>query len=82
MRIALSDLAYFRIRVKSVLGFVHAAIALPAHLIMLTPPPILDLPGVFHTAWQKERTVDRVLAPYRQSRDWLSAPDHEFVPGF
>jgi hypothetical protein len=29
------------------------------------PPFVLDLPGVFHTAWQKERTVDRVLAPYR-----------------
>src|SRR4029453_13016478 len=28
------------------------------------PPPILDLPGAFHTAWQKERTVDRLLAPY------------------
>ena len=29
-------------------------------------PPFhpLDLPGVFHPAWQKERTVDRVLAPY------------------
>jgi hypothetical protein len=50
---------------KSVLGFVHAAMALPAHLIMLTPPPVLDLPGAFRTAWQKERTVDRVLAPYR-----------------
>jgi hypothetical protein len=37
--------------IKSALGFAHAAIALPAHLIMLTPPPVLDLPGVFHTAW-------------------------------
>ncbi len=28
------------------------------------PPSILDLPGVFHMAWQKERTVELVLAPY------------------
>jgi hypothetical protein len=31
------------------------------------PLPVLDLPGVFHTARQEERTLDRVLAPYRSS---------------
>ena len=31
------------------------------------PASVLDLPGVFHRAGQRERTVDRVLAPYRCS---------------
>jgi hypothetical protein len=29
------------------------------------PPSVLDQTGVFHRPGQKERTVDRVLAPYR-----------------
>jgi hypothetical protein len=41
-------------------------------------PPVPDLPGVFHRAGQKERTVDRVLAPYRSGcGGWICRVLHD-----
>ena len=50
--------------IRSALDVNHAAIAFPAHLITLNPLPSLSWREVFHGPGQKERAVDRVLAPY------------------
>ena len=58
--------------IKSALGFAHAAIALPAHLIMLTPPSILDLPGSFTRPGRRKGRGIEFLRPTMAGRFTLS----------